>query len=122
MGGGRPQPMSAQVLDVGKRPEIKNALLSGRMTNLTAPFMYHDPAKELAFILMPLELNLRETDQQRIIGQMTQSVMRDLPETAPRGYLLQPKMFFTFQSLIEAILEKDGILSLIHISEPTRPY
>lgn len=109
MGGGRPQPMSAQVLDVGKRPEIKNALLSGRMTNLTAPFMYHDPAKELAFILMPLELNLRETDQQRIIGQMTQSVMRDLPETAPRGYLLQPKMFFTFQSLVEAILEKDGI-------------
>ncbi|MCS7072402.1 MAG: hypothetical protein NZM00_12925, partial [Anaerolinea sp.] len=36
-------------------------------------------------------------------------VMRTLPEDAPRAYLLQPKTFFTFQSLIEAILEKDGI-------------
>ncbi|MBX7212551.1 MAG: hypothetical protein K1X39_00925 [Thermoflexales bacterium] len=107
--GGRPQPGGAQVLDVGKRPELKQALLSGRLRDLTAPFMYHDPSKEIAFILMPLELNLRDTDQQRIIGQMTQSVMRDLPENAPRGYLLQPRMFYSFQSLVEAILEKDGI-------------
>ncbi len=108
-GGGRPQPLSAQVLDVGKRPEVKSALLSGRMRDLTAPFMYHDPSKEIAYILMPMELNLRDNDQQRVIGQMTQSVMRDLPENTPRAYLLQPRMFFTFQSLIEAILEKDGI-------------
>lgn len=108
-GGGRQQPLTAQVLDVGKRPEVKSALLSGRLSNLTAPFMYHDPSKEIAFILMPMELNLRDADQQRVIGQMTQSVMRDLPAEAPRGYLLQPKTFFSFQSLVEAILEKDGI-------------
>jgi hypothetical protein len=101
--------MRAQVLDVGKQPEIKTALLSGRIQGLTAPFMYHDPAKEIAFVLMPMEMNLRDMDQQRIIGQMTQSVMRGLPEGGSRAYLLQPKTFFTFQSLVEAILEKDGV-------------
>ena len=67
MGGGRPQPMSAQVLDVGKRPEIKNALLSGRMTNLTAPFMYHDPAKELETVAV----NQWDEGEQRIVNDLT---------------------------------------------------
>lgn len=108
-GGGRQQPPPLQIVDVGRDPALKSALLSGRLTNLAAPFIYHDPDKQLAFILMPMELNLRDTDQQRIIGQFTQSIMRGLPENAPRAYLLQPKTFFTFQSLIEAILEQDGV-------------
>jgi hypothetical protein len=98
-----------QIVDVGRDPALKTALLSGRLTNLAAPFIYHDPAKQFAFVLMPMELNMRDTDQQRVIGQLTQTVMRGLPENAPRAYLLQPKMFFTFQSLVEAILEGDGI-------------
>jgi hypothetical protein len=108
-GGGRQQPPPLQVVDVGRDPALKSALLSGRLTNLAAPFIYHDPSKQMAYVLMPMELNLRDTDQQRIIGQLTQAIMRGLPENAPRAYLLQPKMFFTFQSLIEAILEQDGI-------------
>jgi hypothetical protein len=108
-GASRQQPVTAQVIDVGRDPALKQALLSGRLQNLSAPFMYHDPAKQLAFILMPMELGMRDMDQQRIIGQLTQSVMRGLPEDAPRGYLLQPRMFFTFQSLVEAILQADGI-------------
>ncbi|MBU6362262.1 MAG: hypothetical protein KGS46_19810 [Chloroflexi bacterium] len=108
-GMGGPAPVRAQVLDVGKQPEVKSALLSGRIQGLTAPFMYHDPSKEIAYVLMPMEMNLRDTDQQRLIGQMTQSIMRGLPDNTPKAYLLQPKMFFTFQSLVEAILEKDGI-------------
>src|SRR6266852_4146077 len=108
-GASRQQPVTAQVIDVGRDPALKSALLSGRLQNLTAPFIYHDPAKEIAYILMPMELGMRDMDQQRIIGQLTQAVMRGLPEDAPRGYLLQPKVFFSFQSLVEAILEKDGI-------------
>ncbi|HEY3291149.1 MAG TPA: hypothetical protein VGK87_13560 [Anaerolineae bacterium] len=108
-GASRQQPVTAQVIDVGRDPNLKSALLSGRLQNLTAPFMYHDPSKQLAYVLMPMELNIRDMEQQRIIGQMTQTVMRSLPEDAPRGYLLQPKMYFSFQSLIEAILEQDGI-------------
>ena len=108
-GASRQQPVTAQVIDVGRDPALKQALLSGRLQNLSAPFMYHDPAKQLAFILMPMELGMRDMDQQRVIGQLTQSVMRGLPEDAPRGYLLQPKMFFSFQSLVEGILQADGI-------------
>ena len=108
-GASRQQPVTAQVIDVGRDPALKNALLSGRLRNLTAPFMYHDPSKQIAFVLMPMELGMRDMEQQRVIGQMTQTVMRGLPEDSPRGYLLQPKMFFSFQSLVEAILEKDGI-------------
>ena len=108
-GAARQQPMTIQVIDVGRDPALKPALLSGRLTNLTAPFLYHDPAKQLAYVLMPMELGMTDMDQQRIIGQMTQSVMRSLPQDAPRAYLLQPRTFFTFQSLVEAILEKDGI-------------
>lgn len=107
-GAGRGQ-QPIQVVDVGRDPALKSALLSGRLTNLAAPFIYHDPTKQLAYVLMPMELNMRDTDQQRIIGQLTQAVMRGLPEDAPRAYLLQPRMFFTLQSLVEAILEKDGI-------------
>lgn len=106
---GSRQPPPLQIVDVGRDPALKSALLSGRLSNLAAPFIYHDPAKQFAFVLMPMELNMRDTDQQRVIGQLTQNVMRGLPETAPRAYLLQPKMFFTLQSLIEAILEGDGI-------------
>ncbi|MGQ9904476.1 MAG: hypothetical protein ACUVRU_09190 [Anaerolineae bacterium] len=108
-GAARQQPLTIQVIDVGRDPALKPALLSGRLTNLTAPFLYHDPDKQIAFVLMPMELGITDIDQQRIIGQMTQSVMRSLPQDAPRAYLLQPKTFFTFQSLVEAILEKDGI-------------
>jgi hypothetical protein len=108
-GASRQQPVTAQVIDVGRDPALKSALLSGRLQNLSAPFVYHDPSKQIAFILMPMELGMRDMDQQRVIGQLTQAVMRGLPEDAPRGYLLQPKMFFSFQSLVEAILEKDGI-------------
>ncbi len=103
------QPLQAQIIDVGREPALKAALLSGQLTNLTAPFLYHDPAKQLALVLMPMEMGLNELEQQRIIGQLTQSVMRTLPSDAPRAYLLQPRIFFSFQSLVEAILEKDGI-------------
>jgi hypothetical protein len=107
-GGSRNQ-APVQVVDVGREPALKSAFLSGRITNLAAPFIYHDPSKEIAFILMPMELNLRNEDQQKVIGQLTQIVMRGLPADAPKAYLLQPKSFFTMQSLMEAILEKDGV-------------
>lgn len=107
-GAGR-NPQVIRVIDVGREPALKSALLSGQLTNLAAPFIYHDPSKQLAYVLMPLELNLGDVEQQRVIGQLTQAVMRSLPENAPRAYLLQPRIFFTFQSLVEAILEQDGI-------------
>jgi len=76
---------------------------------LAAPFLYHDPAKELAFIFLPMQLGLKDADQQRIIGQLTNALMSRMPAEKRKAYLLTPKQFFTLQSLLEAILEADGI-------------
>jgi hypothetical protein len=107
--GGRQSPAPMQIIDVGRDPGLKNALLQGRLQNLAAPFMYHDPSKQFCFVLMPMELNMGKVEQERMIGQMTQTIMRGLPQESPKAYLLQPRTFFTLQSLLEAILEGDGI-------------
>lgn len=108
-GAGRSAPAPMQIIDVGRDPALKSALLQGRLQNLAAPFMYHDPSKQFCFVLMPMELNMGKVEQERIIGQMTQAIMRGLPQEAPKAYLLQPRTFFTFQTMVEAILEGDGI-------------
>ncbi|NJM41169.1 MAG: hypothetical protein HC853_10565 [Anaerolineae bacterium] len=48
MGGGMGAPVRAQVLDVAKQPELKAALLSGRLQGLTAPFCITTPASNCA--------------------------------------------------------------------------
>jgi hypothetical protein len=109
-----------RVIDAVDQPEIKAQLLSGRLNAftcpncrntgaLTAPFIYHDGDKELALIFLPIESGLNNTDQQRIIGQLTQSILNAVPPEKRKAYLLQPQQFFTLQSLIETILRADGI-------------
>ncbi len=109
-----------QVVDVTEEPGLKNALLAGVLNafrcsscgntaSLASPFLYHDADKELAFIFMPLQTGIKETDQQRMIGSMTNALMSKLPPEKRKAYLLQPKQFFTLQNLVEAILEADGI-------------
>jgi len=109
-----------QIVDVGDEPALKNAVLSGRLNMftcpachnsgaLTTPFFYHDPVKELAFVFLPMQLGLKDADQQRIIGQFSNALMSRLPPEKRKGYLLTPRQFFTQQSLIEAVLEADGV-------------
>ena len=117
------QPFSAvleQVLDMGRDPTVKERLLSGRV-NLVAcphcgyrgvvgtPLFYHDPEKQLALAYVPMELNLEKERRERLIGDMTQAVMRGMPEDAPKGYLLQPQVALTFQGIVDQVLEADGI-------------
>ncbi|MBN1887820.1 MAG: CpXC domain-containing protein [Thermoflexales bacterium] len=109
-----------QVVDVTEEPGLKNALLAGVLNafrcsscgntaSLASPFVYHDADKELAFIFMPMQAGIKEADQQRMIGSMTNAIMSKLPPEKRKAYLLQPKQFFTLQNLVEAILEADGI-------------
>ncbi len=109
-----------QIVDVSQEPALKNALLSGRLNAFTcpvchnsaalaSPFLYHDADKELALVFLPMQLGLRDTDQQRIIGQFSKALMAQLPPEKRRAYLLTPKLFFTLQSLLDAVLEADGI-------------
>jgi len=117
------QPFNAiveQIIDVGRDPTAKERLLSGRVNLITcphcgyqgvvgSPMIYHDPEKELAIIHVPMELGLQQTEREKIIGDMTNAVMRSLPDDAPKGYLLQPNMALTMQGLIDQVLEADGI-------------
>lgn len=117
-----------QIIDVGRDPTGKERLLSGRVNLITCPncgyrgmvgtpLMYHDPAKQLAVIYVPLELNLDPGARQKLIGDLTNALMRSLPEEAPKGYLLQPKEALTMQGLVDLVLEADGITQEMIASE-----
>jgi len=108
------------IIDVGRDPQLKAQFLQGNVNiaqcpqcgtqaPMTAPLLYHDPAHELSLVLMPNELNLHHDDQQKIIGDLTNTLMNSLPPEQRKGYLLTPKTFFTTQSLVNTILEAEGI-------------
>lgn len=108
-----------QIIDVSEEPHLKRLLLAGRLNafvcprcgnrvSFAAPFLYHDPEKELAFVFIPIQADLKEVDRQRIVGQLMDAVLRQLPKERRKAYLLQPKEFFTIQSMLEAILRADG--------------
>lgn len=117
------QPFGAileQIIDAGLDPTAKERLVSGRVNlvscphcgyqgMVSTPLMYHDPEKKMAIVHMPMELNLSTEERERLIGEMTQVVMHNLPEDAPRGYLLQPGTALTVQGLVEQVLEAEGI-------------
>jgi hypothetical protein len=46
---------------------------------------------------------------ERFVGSITGMLMQSLPAELPKGYLLSPRKFLTMQTLIEAVLEGDGI-------------
>lgn len=116
-------PMRAQVftlIDVSLQPELKNYLLAGQLNMaicpscgtpamIAAPLIYHDPAKQLLLVHFPQQLNARPEEQERFVGDATSMLMRVLPQSAPKGYLLAPKRFLTLNSLVDTILEADGI-------------
>ena len=108
------------LIDVGQDPQAKSLFLSGQVNvaicpqcghggALSTPVVYHDPGKELLLTYVPPNLNLPEPEQQRIIGDLTGRVMSSLPPEKRKGYLLRPRSFFTLDSMIEAVLEADGI-------------
>ncbi len=87
---------------------------------LATPFFYHDPDKELALLFLPMDLNVKEADQQKMIGRLTQQVLNNLPPEKRRAYLLQPQQFFNLKTLIETILQADGITPEMLAKEEAR--
>lgn len=109
-----------QLIDVGQAPELKQALLSGRVNvavcpkcgaggMLAAPLVYHDPAKQFFFALFPQEVQATPQEREQFIGALSQFILRDLPKDAPRGYLLTPRNFISLSSMLDTILEGEGI-------------
>jgi len=119
------------VIDVGRHPQLKAMLLQGQLNvatcpqcgtsgMLNAPFIYHDPDKELLLVLTPNSLSLTGDAQQRLIGDMTNAVMNSVPPEQRKAYFLQPKIFLTLSSLMEAILQADGITPEMLEAQRTR--
>lgn len=109
-----------QVVDVGQEPDLKRTLLRGQLnvvtcpncsnrTAVATPLAYHDPEKELFFILTPSQLGLSGEEQDKTIGQLTNLVMDSLPAEKRKGYLFQPKTFFSMETMFTEILRADGI-------------
>ena len=109
-----------QLFDVDPDPTAKQKLLSGAFNiiqcphcgfngNLATPIVYHDHEKELLLTYVPAEVNLPRDEQERVIGTIINQVVSQLPQEQRKGYLLQPQSFLNMQSMVERILEADGI-------------
>lgn len=117
------QPLVAdvsQLFDAGVDPKAKQLLLTGAYNiiqcpscgyqgNLATPLVYHDPEKELLLTYFPPELGLPINEQERIIGPLITQVMNSLPQEKRKAYLLRSQTMLTMQTLVERILEGDGI-------------
>ncbi len=104
----------------GQQTDSKIAFLQGRLNliqcpqcksvnPLTMPILYYDLEKELALAYVPSELNIAITQQEKIIGDLTNALMKQLQPEQKKFYLFNPKTFLTVESLVNAVLEADGI-------------
>jgi NTP pyrophosphatase (non-canonical NTP hydrolase) len=109
-----------QIFDSYTDPTAKQKLL-GNVVNiihcpscgfqgmLATPIVYHDPEKELLLTYFPPEMNIPVTDQEKQMGPLINRVLNSLPNEKKKAYLFQPQSMLTYQTLLEKILEKDGI-------------
>jgi len=109
-----------QLFDVSSDPQAKQRLLSGDVNvarcptcgyegNLPIPIVYHDANKEFLLTYFPPELGMPVNEQERMIGPLINKVVDRLPNEKRKAYLFRPQTMFTYQTLIEKILEGDGI-------------
>lgn len=117
------QPILAEIqplFDMNIDPQAKQKLLSGsanvaRCQNcgytgaLSTPVVYHDPEKELLLTYFPPEMGLPINEQERMIGPLITQVTNKLPPEKRKGYLLRPQTMLTMQTMVDRILEADGI-------------
>jgi hypothetical protein len=109
-----------QLFDVTQDPQAKQRLLGGVSNmarcphcgyqgRLATPIVYHDNDKELLLTYFPPELNVPLNEQERILGPQIKQVMDRLPPERRKAYLLKPVPNLTYESMMQTILEKDGI-------------
>jgi hypothetical protein len=109
-----------QLFDVTQDPQAKQRLLGGVSNmarcphcgyqgRLATPIVYHDNEKELLLTYFPPELNMPLNEQERMIGPLIKQVTDRLPPEKRKAYLLKPMPNLTYESMIQTILEKDGI-------------
>src|SRR5260221_11573203 len=109
-----------QLFGVTQGPQGKQRLLGGvsktarwphcgYQGRLGTPIVYHDNEKELLLTFFPPELGMPLNEQEKMIGPMIKQITDKLPPEKRKGYLLKPMPNFTYESMIQIILGKDGI-------------
>lgn len=109
-----------QLFDVGVDPQAKQRLLNGianviRCPNcgyqgqLAMPIIYHDPGKDLLLTYFPPELNIPMMEQEKQIAPLMNRVVNNLKAEQRKAYLFKPQQMFTYQNLLERVLEGEGI-------------
>lgn len=108
------------IIDLSANPELRQALLGGQINlavcpncgaggALSAPLMVHDPENEFLGVLVPGQARLSDMQIQKVIGEMSQALMRRLPNESRRGYMLQPKQYFDWETFLEKFWEFEGV-------------
>lgn len=109
-----------QLFDVGVDPQAKQKLLNGSVNvvqcptcgfqgQIPVPIVYHDPSKDLLLTYFPPELNTPVMEQERQIAPYMSRVVDSLKQEDRKAYLFKPQQMFTYQNLIEKVLEGEGI-------------
>ncbi len=109
-----------QIFDVAQDPMDKERLLRGAanialcpscgyQSGIAMPIVYHDPEKELLLTYFPPEMNMNIDEQEKIMGPLIKKVVDSLPPEKKKGYLFQPRKMLKYETLINTILEADGI-------------
>jgi uncharacterized protein YihD (DUF1040 family) len=109
-----------QLFDMNDDPRAKQKLLSGAFNRincpscgyegtLSTPIVYHDPNKELLLTYFPPTLGLPVNEQERLIGPLITQAANKLPPEKRKAYLLRPQTMFTMDTMVERILEADGV-------------
>lgn len=108
------------VIDVTSDPQAKARFLSGRVNNvacpncgtpvtIATPILYHDAAKELLLVHVPMETPLPKAQQEKVIGDLMKELTAKLPKEAMKGYLFNPKQALTLQGMMDTVLQADGV-------------
>ncbi len=120
-----------QLFDVTHEPASKQRLMSGQSNyarcphcgyegRLATPIVYHDNEKELLLTFFPSELGLPLNEQEKMIGPLIKQIVDRLPSEKRKGYLFSPQANLTYESMMETILNKDGISSEMIKSQQER--
>lgn len=108
------------IIDLGVNPELKGALLSNQVNvavcpkcgvggPLSAPLLVHEPAHQFLGVFAPAQGGKIDVQQQKAIGDLTQTLMRKLPAEARKGYMLQPKQFVDWNHFMEQFWGFEGV-------------
>ena len=108
------------IIDLGINPELRSMILS-RQVNiavcsscgaggpLSAPLMVHDPQHEFLGIVVPGPTSLDDIQLQKVIGEMSQTLMGRLPSEQRLGYMFQIQQFLDWESFLEKLWGFEGV-------------